>query len=511
MKRARETGMALILTLIMVALLSVMAVSLTFLAQAETWSTMNYRLTSQARDGAEAGLNVGANFLLYKYTPPGTASDPLAAYTLTASPVTYNGNPVVLSANSNVSSNYPVAAVQAAFNANGIGYCSSCGLTAGTATVNYQTSATLLSMQSVTLYGGGSATIQTWLITSDGIVNNGVRNAQVELSAILEQQGSGAVAAVPAFQYAALASSNGCDALGFSGSSETDSYNSSTYNPANGAVSATNGGLETSGGNVATNGNLTESGSVTINGTLSTPRALDPNGTVNCQSNNIVAWTTSGSATVTGGLIELPAPVVPPVPAVPSPAPPTTNQSISGSCPTGSSAITGCTNGSSDTVTLAPGQYGNLNVSGNTIVDLSAGTYNVNSINVSGNSQLVITSGPVILNVDGSGQNNPINLSGGTIVNSTLNSLNLQIQYAGTGTVNLSGGTACAGVVDAPKAAINFSGGTNWYGAVIGATLTDSGGTHIHYDRYLASVSSSNPSYASVGNYMLESFTWKKF
>lgn len=503
MERAKEDGMALVLTLIMVALLSIMAVALTFLAQTETLATMNYRFTSQARDGAEAGINTAANYLLYAYTRPGGADDPLSSYTLTTTPVMYNNKPVVLSGNSSVSSNYPVAADQAAFNANGVGYCTSCNLTAGTATVNYQTYATLESMQQVQLYGGGSATIQTWLITSDGTVTNGIRNANVELSATLEQQGGGPV---PAFQYAAFASGNGCDVLGLSGNATVNSYNSATYNPANGAVSATNGGLQSSGGNIATNGNLTSSGNATIYGTLSTPRALDPGGTVSCKTNNVVAWTTSGNATVTGGLIELPAPVVPPVPAAPSPAPPTTNQSISGTCPTG---MTGCTNNGSHTVTLAPGQYGNLSISGGTTLNLSVGTYNINSINVSGNSIVVVTSGPIIVNVAGTGQASPINMSGGTVLNATMISSNFQIQYAGTGSVTLSGGAASAGIVDTPNAPLNLSGSATWYGALIAKTITDSGGATICYDRVLGSGGSTY--YSTVGNYMLESFTWKRF
>lgn len=502
-KGTKEEGVALILTLIMVALLSVMAVSLMFLAQTETWSTMNYRLTSQARDGAEAGLNVAANFLLYKYTPPGGAGDPLGAYTLASSPVTYNGSLVVLSGNSSVPSNYPVAAVQTAFNTNGIGYCNNCGLAAGTATVNYQTTATLLSMQQVQIYGGVPATIQTWLLTSDGIVNNGVRSADVELSATLEQQGSSPV--VLAFQYAVLANSNGCGALGLAGNATINSYNSSQYNPGNGPLSPTNGALQASGGNVATNGNLTESGNATIEGTLSTPRALDPLGTVNCSINNVVAWTTSGNGTVTGGLIQLPAPVVPPVPNPPNPPPPTNDQNISGSCPSG---MTGCANNGTNNVTLVPGQYGNVNIGGSTTVNVNAGTYNINSLNVSSGSSIVVSSGPVVINVAGSGQGIPINLASGGIVNSNLNSANFQVQYAGTGIINLAGGSQTAAVVDAPNAPIVFNGNATWYGAVIGSTIDDSGGAPVCYDRALENQGSM---FISVANYMLESFTWKKF
>ena len=71
MSRKNEKGVALILTLILLAVLSVMAVSLLFMAQAETWSGMNYRLMTQARYGAEAGIHKAANFLQStSYTAP---------------------------------------------------------------------------------------------------------------------------------------------------------------------------------------------------------------------------------------------------------------------------------------------------------------------------------------------------------------------------------------------------------------------------------------------------------
>src|SRR5882724_9383473 len=82
MSKTNEKGIALILTLILVLVISVMAVSLTFLSQSETWSSLNYRLMSQARDGAEAGVHSAANFLTSTttYTPAGTVSDPLSGY-----------------------------------------------------------------------------------------------------------------------------------------------------------------------------------------------------------------------------------------------------------------------------------------------------------------------------------------------------------------------------------------------------------------------------------------------
>src|SRR5713226_2614532 len=46
MNKTKERGVALILALILVLVLSVMAVSLMFLSQTETWSSMSYRIMS---------------------------------------------------------------------------------------------------------------------------------------------------------------------------------------------------------------------------------------------------------------------------------------------------------------------------------------------------------------------------------------------------------------------------------------------------------------------------------
>ena len=59
------------------------------LADSETYSSMNYRMMSQARYGAEAGVNRAANHLMTAYQVPGTVADPLAAYDMTVSPVTF--------------------------------------------------------------------------------------------------------------------------------------------------------------------------------------------------------------------------------------------------------------------------------------------------------------------------------------------------------------------------------------------------------------------------------------
>ena len=146
--------MALVLSLFLTTVLSVLAASLMFLSQTETYSSQNYRSMSQARYGAESGVHKAVNHLLNSYTPPGGAGDPLGNYNMAVSPVTYNNQPVVLSALGSVAANYPAAAVQNAFNDAAHG-----SMTMGGVPVQYGASATLSSMRQVNEYGTGTASI----------------------------------------------------------------------------------------------------------------------------------------------------------------------------------------------------------------------------------------------------------------------------------------------------------------------------------------------------------------
>lgn len=463
-----EQGVALILTLFLMLALSAISSSLMFLSQTEVASSVNYRLMSQARYGAESGIQSGVNYLLYAYAPPTTAgADPIAAYDTTVSPVTVNGQPVVLSANAAVASNYPVAAVRAAFAAAAPGT-----FAAGTqTTVAYGPWATLLSMKQIAVYGGGLQTLQTWQVTSDGTIAAGLRTAQVEVSAVLESQ------PVPAEMYGAFGTAGTCGALKFAGGASVDSYDSN-------ALVGGNPVIEQSGGNVGTNGNLTESGGATVYGSLSTPRV----GVGNCSNGNVDALTSSGGATVQGGVVQLPQAVNLPTPLAPNPLPPTGNVNINAN------------------TTYAPGSFGDLKVTAGAQLHLSAGTYNINSLSLSGGSQLVIDSGPVIINLAGVGENDALSFTGGSeIVNTSYDASQVQIQYAGTANIKLAGGASFSAMVYAPNAAASFSGNGHFYGSVVASTVTDTGGAQIHFDRNLAG------KFFIAGNGMLSAFTWKKY
>ncbi len=510
MKRSNEKGTAMLFAIILVLVLSVMAASMMFLSQSETWSSMNYRLMTQARYGAEAGIHVTANFLLNNYAPPAPtagvppplpagynlvfpvpagcggsscitdgAGNPIVLSSLNGTPANYPdgaGNPIVLSSLNGTPANYPDGGQLAAFRA-----ATTNNLQAGGTTINYTSSAMLLSMVQITPFATTTpAMIQTWKITAHGDIAT-VRNAQAEVSAILETQ------ITPAFGYAAFATSNGCAALDFTGNGTTDSYDSGSLAVNGAGVATPPSTFNSYGGNVGTNGNETDSGSnVTINGTLSTPDA----GVGVCTAGNVTALTGKLSG-ITGGLVQLGQPVVMPTPNVPAPG------------------VTPVTTGG----TLAPGNYGDITLSSpKDILVLTPGVYNINSISESGQAQLQIAAdpitgkyGPVIINVTGNGQSTPIDLSGQGISNPTLDPSLLQFVYAGTGTVNIVGNGMSAAVVYAPNATADFKGNAAFYGSVIAAHLKDVGNGAIHYDLHL------KRKLYTVGNPTLNSFTWSKF
>src|SRR4051794_27763022 len=286
MKIHDDKGIALVLSLFLMAAMSVIAASLMLVSQTETYSSLNYRLMSQARYGAESGVHKTANYMLYTYAAPTTAgADPVSNYDMSKSPVTCLagcptiGGPVILSANANQPSNYPIATVQANFAAAVAGT-----LTASTTSVAFAPYAKLISMQQIDVYGGGVQTLQTWQIVSTGTITQ-ARTATAEVSAVIETP------KFPASMYAAFGTASTCGALNFHGNNtQTDSYDSTA------ALVSGTPAIAHSGGNVGTNGNLGEGGNADIYGTLSSPRV----GIGDCTAGNVDALSTSGGATVNG-------------------------------------------------------------------------------------------------------------------------------------------------------------------------------------------------------------------
>lgn len=485
-----QEGVALVLALLFVLAMSAVGASMVALSQSEAVSSQNYRLMSQARYGAESGVHRAINYFLNSYTLPGSGADPLANYDMTVSPVTYQNQPVVLSTMATVASNYPAAATRNAFIAAVQG-----ALPAGSSSVQYTASAVLVSMRQIQSYGAGASTVvQTWRITGSGSIA-GVRNAAVEVVSTLERE------IVPTHTYSAFATNPGCGALNFSGGVTTDSYDSASM-----TLVAGKPATQSHTGDVGTNGNLTEGGGSVINGTLSTPRS----GVGNCKAGAVDALTQNGGAVLTGGLVQLPQAVAYPMPAAPSPVPPETNNQIAANatCATAGMA-TNCA-GTGGVLTLTPTAgtplvLGNVKLTGGSTLHLRAGTYNLNSITLAGGSSVILDSGPVIMNIEGDDVVTALDFTGGSLSNSTFVPSNFQVQYRGTGNIKLNGGTQSSGMIYAPQSAITLTGGADFFGSVLGATVTVNGGTRIHYDRQLSQT------FFSVGNSMLSTFTWKKY
>ncbi|HEY1557644.1 MAG TPA: hypothetical protein VGF94_22585 [Kofleriaceae bacterium] len=265
----------------------------------------------------------------------------------------------------------------------------------------------------------------------------------------------------------------GKNGVTFSGNGTTNSYDSSLGY----AASATN-----SNGNVCTDsaasGAVGLSGNATINGSV-------------C----VGVGGTAGSPTITksGNAGYQSASVQPANVALPSVTIPTV----------------GTNQGNVSKGTLAPNQtYGTVSCTSKTGITLNAGTYVMTSLAISANCTLNVATGPVVLYISSS-----LSISGNGVSNPSLVASNLQI-FAGPDvtSVSLTGNTNAAFALYAPNAAVSISGNGDIYGAVVAATITDSGNGEIHYDKQLATsvgggftctaaeVSRASPVVATIGS-----------
>ena len=535
-----ERGVALFLALILVSTLSVLTVSLMFLAQSESFASGNYRLMTQARYGAEAGVQKAADFILntdFGATAPGL----MALLPSSQSPIQYNLKDVVLSSDPDPTHqpNFPDAAVQALFLGATGGQ-----VVAGTTTVHYTAYATLISMHQIQDgYTGVTKVVQTWQITSTATLD-GVRKSQVQVSALLDSD------EVPTIAFAAYGTDPGCNSLFFKGNVSTNSYDSNVPM----LPLQTTPTLYDTGGDVGTNGNLDIQGSVDVKGNLSSPIT----GVGSCSNNGngvaSVALTKSSNATVEGGApLQMPQTLYLPTPPIPNPtAPPgpfaLTN--ASGACGTlGLTLGLNCfENSVTNTLTLVnqgPGPMplpyiqmsGNLNLVLTASTTLANNAYNFNALSVGSAQNTVKIESPssdygVKINIsgtypDGTAIPTVLDIAGGAdvggFVTATTNGVLYpctlcnqfdasltEFIYGGTGIMNVTGNATAGVVYYAPNATVNFSGTSALYGAVIGKTLAINGGggnknVSINYDQSLAGKGKT----ASAP--MLASFSWKKY
>jgi len=525
--RKDEKGIALIITMFLLATLSALAVSMMFLAQTETASSRNYRTMSQARYAAEAGVHEMANFLM-----TGSGFVPSANIDITKSPVTCTGgscahtgtcssystvalavaNGCVVLGYSTATSNNPTATVHtpttSTLAVNGSGVTNNAAL----GTVTFTTAAILLSQKSITAYGSSAAsTLQTWYIISDGTVPPST-SAIVEVSATMEQ------AVGQAQTFALFATDPNCGAIHINGGGNdttTDSYNS--QNPTDMATSPpVHTGTQ---GGIGTNGNLDVNGNLVIGGTLTTPRS----GTGACSNSNPNAITGSGQWSY-GGTVPIGQPLSYPTPDAPTPTPGTTSLTLSagiGNLATCTAAVAASgwacsTSGSNLTLTAVSGTkltLPNISVGSNTNLIISGGSFtttptvNVNSFSIGNNATMSLATGTnVTMNIAGNGVSGSVlDLSGGGTVNPSFDPSRLQIIYGGTHDVVLVGNNSISATIYAPNANVTTSGHGDFFGSVLSSRATINGGASIHYDTSLAT------KFKTLGNHVLTSFSWKKY
>jgi len=257
-----------------------------------------------------------------------------------------------------------------------------------------------------------------------------------------------------------FATGTGCSPapLDLKGNINTGSFNSSTEGtPTNPPSNRTN-----TNGNVGANGGISVGGSsASVNGIVASTL---PPGTTGCP----LAITKSGSPTI-GGEIQMASAYIPTAPTIP-PHTPTSTKYKSGN------------------TTLTAGTYGDIQISASATLTLTGGTvttpaiYNFNSISEAGQGTLAVT-GPVVVNIAGVGQTTVLDLSGGGFANGTYVPSYLTINYGGTGTINLTGGTKAYFVLNAPLAALNLSGNSNFYGSAVAKTIVVNGNPGFYWDQ----------------------------
>jgi Tfp pilus assembly protein PilX len=535
MTRNNERGIALVITLFLMASLSALAVSLMFLSQTETASSRNYRTMSQARYAGEAGVHKAINYLINSYSAPGTFS----SYDISQTPVTcvsgctnvktagQRCDPstpstasasgcVILSTLTGVASNYPDSAVRTAFATAGTGTLavnSSGTITnAALGTVTYNSAAILMSMRTINSYGGSSGVLQTWQIVSDGTA--GAQSATVEVTGSLERT------IADAQTFAVFATGTGCGAISLSGNVATASYDSSV------STTTTN-----SGGNVGTNGNLDIQGHVDVHGSLSTPRT----GVGSCtdSATGVTALTETGAATVdNNALTQLPQALSFPAPATPisSPAstwgwPPTTTMAASAAtCATINLQAPGkitCTyaSGKATIDFIDPASQPTVllgNITGNWV--LNGGSYAINAIGAGSNTSISVGTSTLgnstaVVNLAGRAtatsttqdMTNPFNTNGQAVVNTSMDPSRLQVLYAGAGSIDMTGGSSACMMLYAPNATVTTHGNSDIFGSLLAAQVTSAGTPRFVYDRHLQAT------FKVLGNYAMTSFSWKKY
>jgi hypothetical protein len=557
-----QDGIALITSLICLLVLSAMAAGLIVSTQLEMWTSNNYRYTTQARYVAEAGAQQAINWFQNHWAAPSTLTN-TSDFNLSTFPAKYVGgsssvNIVFASTGMNITDTYHTfdsttdtsflntlnnVSVPLPSNANFNG--------------TFRVAAQLLSAKQTS-----GNWITAWKIFSQGMVSGATVQVEEVVRDVMTT-GSG-TSTVPSFNYAVLATSTGCNTVVMSGSSgRTNSYNSQ----ASGNVGNTNPTTLGTGGNVGSNGNISITSGAKVIGNVYSPdyntgsagtygisnsAGNGMNGGAACSTGSggtvyAVNEDNSGSqvgCTISGGSTTCPdansgyynTPVVynqktyalpSTYTSMPNAQMPSVTANTSactgynGLCAGGSGGGSGCS------ITIPPStlpsgaagtgaaNFGVVTLGSCAVVTLQAGTYNMDTLNISNGASVILpSSGSVVINIfNASGAATPLNLDGGTVANNGGNPNNLSFVYNGTGAVNLAAGNTMFATVYAPNAAVALSGAQNTYGAIVGKTFNFSGSGQVIYDTNLANETTNIPITSSqvASTLHVDQFSWSAY
>jgi Tfp pilus assembly protein PilX len=547
--RSRDCGVALILVLLSMLVLSVLAATIVFTARSETLASYNFKLDTQADYLAKAGIQRAVNWFRsthYKGVPHSLANtyysvastgDPWNLWTSNTSAVTCisgcstNNSGVQLIGYGSGSSNYPnINNTEATPRAVTTAFASDLNSSANTRVSGdannsgfFNINAILLNYQTVMVGAppaGSIVPVETWLITSKATWTGG--SSMTGTVATAEEQAVIQPIYVPTWGNALY----GFCSVAMSGSAGTctDAFNSAlgAYGGGNKSVasgacdstSATN--VIAAGAGVGSNGGVTLGSNVTVSGDV-TIGSGPPAG---CTASGF----TGNASSVLGQVINGPhknppavptfrsgfpgsAPtyslgtndvqVLPSTPAVHSwPAmPPFPNANPFPFTQTGPCMDTSCT-GAVD----HPYEISNVSMTGGgkggnaPKLQLIGGPdpfnpvyYNIDSF--SQNQGDLMVSGYVVLNVKSS-----LSIGGNGISNGITSSIPpecVQMNYAGTNAVTINGNGAVSAVLNAPNAAVDLGGGGSagyMVGAIQAKDVNVHGGYPVHYDVQLSKV-----------------------
>ena len=538
-QKGRERGIALILVLLAMLVLSVLAAAIVFTARSETFASYNYKLDTQADYLAKAGIQRAINWFRSSHYRAVSESEANTYYTVTStgSPFnlfTSNASPVICksgcpSANSPVqligfgsgSTNYPSinnteatpSTVAAAF-ASDLNDPANTRVTADANNSGFfNVNAVLLNYQTVNVGYAPPYTltpVETWLITSKatwtGNSGSGTALATAEEEAIVQ----------PIYLPTWANALYGFCSVTMQGSSGTctDAFNSSLGAYGSGNPSVASGQCDSTsvnnvigaGAAVGANGGVTLGSNVTVAGNV----VIGASPSAGCAASGYSGSTSSVLGQVINGPHKDPPPAptfrsgfptgapsyslspgsvqVLPVGATwsNSPFPQTTGVTPSTSSP--------CMDTTCNGSAAHPYEISSISMTGGggggnaPVLELVGGSNPLNPVyydidSLSENQGVINVSGYVVLNIKSSLSIAGLGITNG--VSSNIPPEAVTINYAGANSVSISGNGAVSAVLDAPNATVSLGGGGSggyFIGAVQANNVSVQGGYPVHYD-----------------------------